>query len=172
MDAFECVVKKLDVREFDSEDIPSDAKLKILEAGRFTGSGMNVQHWRFIAVKDREHLRKLAEDSTYGKWVRGAKFAVIVLTDPKYGFHMLDAGRVVQNMQLTAWNFGIASGLYTGLKEEAMRKDFAIPEAMNISVILGFGYPRRRLLGKKDRRPLNEVAYLEQYGQSLDPKEL
>jgi nitroreductase len=172
MDAFECVVTKLEIREFDSKAVPPDIKLKILEAARSTGTGMNSQHWRFIVVRDRDRLKKLAEDSTYGKWVQGANFAVVVLTDPKYGFHMLDAGRATQNMQVAAWNFGVASGLYTGINEEAMRKDFAIPQGMKISVVLGFGYPKRRLVGKKDRKPISEVAHLEQYGKPLNTAKL
>ena len=102
LDAYECVVTKLDVREFDLKDVPAQVKLNVLEAGRMTGSGMNIQHWKFILVQDRENLRKLAEDSTTGSWVEHANFAVVVLTGPKYGFHMIDAGRVAQDMQLDA----------------------------------------------------------------------
>ena len=69
-------------------------------------------------VKDKDNLKKLAEDSTSGKWVAGANFAIIVLTNPKYGFHLIDAGRVLQNMQLAAWDQGIGSGLFTGVKEK------------------------------------------------------
>jgi len=127
LDAYECVITKLDVREFDLKDVPGQVKLKVLEAGRMTGSGMNVQHWKFILVQDRENLRKLAEDSTTGSWVERANFAVIVLTDPRYGFHMIDAGRVAQDMQLAAWNYGVVSCIYTGTNRKALQKDFGLP---------------------------------------------
>ena len=166
MDAFECIATKLEVREFSPQDIPSEVRSKILEAARLTGTGMNTQHWRFIMVEKKDNLKKLAEDSTSGSWVAGANFAVIVLTNPKYGFHLIDTGRVLQNMQLTAWNQGVGSGLFTGIREEKLRSDFRIPSEMSPSVTIGFGYPARELTGKrKNRLPLRELVYYEKYGE-------
>lgn len=173
MDTFECVATKLDVREFDSRNVPADVKLKILEAARLTATGLNYQHWRFILVQDKSAIERLAEDSTSGKWVTKANFATIILTNPKYSFHLIDAGRVVQDMQLTAWNYGVISGIFTGVKEKNLRQDFAIPDELNPSAILGFGYPAGRITGKrKNRKPLTEVAFLEKYGNRLDTQKL
>ncbi len=173
MDAFECVTTKRDVREFSDKKVPNEVKLKILEAARLTGSGSNRQHWRFILVQTRESLKTLAQDSTSGAWVGHANFAVIVLTDPKLGFHRLDAGRAVQDMMVTAWNSGVVSCIYTGINEDAMRKDFGIPKELHISVIAGFGYPAHKVTGKrKNREPLAKLAFLEKFGKPLEPKEL
>ena len=167
MDTFECITTKLEVREFSTLDVPSEIKLKVLEAARLTGTGLNTQHWRFILVDDKNNLKKMAEDSTSGSWVAGANFAVIVLTNPKYNFHLIDAGRVLQNMQLTAWNDGVGSGLFTGIREEKLKSDFAIPNELSPTVIAGFGYPARKLIGKrKNRLPLRELVHYEKYGNS------
>ena len=167
MDAFECIATKLEVREFSTQEVPSEIRSKILEAARLTGTGMNTQHWRFIMVEKKDNLKKLAEDSTSGSWVAGANFAVIVLTNPQYGFHLIDTGRVLQNMQLTAWNQGVGSGLFTGIREEKFRGDFAIPKELSPSVVIGFGYPARELTGKrKNRLPIHELVYYEKYGNS------
>jgi nitroreductase len=171
LDAFECVSTKLDIREFDRKPIPFDLKVKVLEAARLTGSGINVQHWRFIIVQDRENLRKLAMDSTSGKWVDGASFAVIVLTAPKYGFHVIDAGRVAQDMQLAAWNYGVASCLFTGVNQSALAKDFKIPGDLTASVVIGFGYPTTELVGRKNRKPLKELVFSEHFGEPFEPKQ-
>ena len=166
MDAFECIATKLEVREFSTQDVPSEIRSMILEAARLTGTGMNTQHWRFIMVEKKDNLKKLAEDSTSGSWVAGANFAVIVLTNPKYGFHLIDTGRVLQNMQLTAWNQGVGSGLFTGIREEKLRSDFQIPSELSPSVTIGFGYPARELTGKrKNRLPIRELVYYEKYGE-------
>ena len=173
MDAYECVATKLEVREFEPRNVPADVKLKVLEAARLTGSGMNNQHWRFILVQGRDNLKRLAEDSTTGGWVAQANFAVIVLTNPKFGFHMLDAGRAAQDMQVAAWNFGVGSCLFTGLNLETLRKDFGIPKEMGPSVVVGFGYPAKKLTGKrKNRKPLNELAYLNNYDNRLESGKL
>jgi nitroreductase len=167
MDTFECLTTKLEVREFSAQDVQSEARLKVLEAARLTGTGLNTQHWRFILVENKGNLEKLAQDSTSGSWVAGANFAIIVLTNPKYNFHLIDAGRVIQNMQLAAWNQGVGSGLFTGIKEAELRNDFGIPQDLSPTVIAGFGYPARKLGGKrKNRLPLNELIYYEKYGKS------
>ena len=167
MDAFECIATKLEVREFSTQEVPSEIRSKILEAARLTGTGMNTQHWRFILVEKKDNLKKLAEDSTSGSWVAGANFAVIVLTNPQYGFHLIDTGRVLQNMQLTAWNQGVGSGLFTGIREDKLRGDFAIPKELSPSVTIGFGYPARKVTGKrKNRLPIRELVYYEKYGNS------
>lgn len=44
MDAFDSIATKLDVREFSSQDVPSEIKQSVLEAARLTGTGLNTQH--------------------------------------------------------------------------------------------------------------------------------
>ncbi len=166
VDTFECIATKLDVRDFAQKEVPSEIKSRILESARLTGTGLNTQHWRFVLVQNKDNLKKLAEDSTSGGWVSGANFAVIVLTNPKYRFHLIDAGRVVQDMQLAAWNHGVVSCVFTGIKEEKLRNDFGIPDELSPSIIVGFGYPARTIKGRKNRLQLDELVFYEKYDSS------
>ena len=172
METQKTILTKLDIRQFSPKKVPAGVKLGILEAARATGSGSNRQHWKFILVQEKEAVKKLAEDSTSGGWVSGANFAVIILTNPQLGFHKIDAGRSAQDMQLAAWDQGVASGLYTGFNEDKLRKDFAIPSNLGPTIVLGFGYPTKKIIGRKSRLPLAELAYLDRYGNSFDPKKL
>ena len=172
METQKTILTKLDIRQFGPKTVPADVKLKILEAARATGSGINRQHWKFILVQEKEAIKKLAADSTSGIWVGGANFAVIILTNPQLGFHKIDAGRAAQDMELAAWDQGVGAGLYTGFKDDKMRKDFAIPSNLEPTIVVGFGFPTKKILGKKNRMPLAELAYLDRYGNSFDPKKL
>ncbi len=174
MDAYDCVRTKLDLREFDqTRKIPSDAKMKILESARVTGSAMNSQHWRFILVQTPEQMKTLAEDSTTGSWVQGANFAVIVLTGEKHGFELIDAGRAIQDMQIAAWNLGIVSCIFTGVNQTTLRRDFSIPQNLVASVVVGFGYPAKKVTGeKKKRKPLTELVFMGSYGKPFDKEQL
>lgn len=173
MDAYDAVVTLLQIREFASRPVPADVKGKILEAGRSTGTGMNTQHWRYLLVQEPADVKRLAQDSTSGRWVAGANFAIVILTTPKYGYHTIDAGRAAQNLQIAAWNYGVGSGIYTGMNTDAMRKDFSIPSEMNPTIVVGFGYPNKKVTGKKkNRAPLQQVAYAEKFGNPVDPKKL
>jgi len=168
MDAAQAVRTKLDVREFTSKPVPAEVKLAVLEAARLTQSGTNSQHWRFILVQKLENLKTMAGDSTSGKWVASANFAVIVCTDPTKSYHMIDAGRAVQDMQITTWDHGVASGVFTGINQEKFKRDFGVPEGLSATIVVGFGDPQKKLHGRKNRKPLSEVAFLERYGNKLD----
>src|SRR6476661_835867 len=164
VDTFECILSKFEVREFYEKAISREIKLKILEAARSTGTGLNTQHWRFILVENKENLKILANDSLSGKWIEKSNFAIIVLTNPKYNFHLIDAGRVLQNMQMAAWNYGVGSGLYTKIDESKLKSDFGIPNDLTPSVIMGFGYPAKNFKNKtKDRLPIDKLVYHEKY---------
>jgi len=169
MDTYEAIVTKLDVREFDRRHVDDKTKTRIMQAARFTGSSMNTQHWRFILVQDPQHLATLAQDGTTGPWVKGADFAVIINIDPKVPGSTIDAGRVLQDMQLAAWNFGVVSRLFTGIREPELRRDFGVPPELKPAAVLGFGYPVRKIRGKKSRKPLEELVYSERYGSSFHP---
>ena len=162
---YEIVVSKLDIRQFKDIDVSNEIRLKILESARQVGTGLNSQHLRFILIDSKDMLQLLAEDSTSGGWVSGANFAIVILTNSDYGFKMLDAGRALQNMQLVAWSEGVGSGLFTGIRDNKMRTDFNIPEDLDIAVIVGFGYPSRKLTGmKKNRMSMNNILYHQRYG--------
>ena len=169
MDTFERILSKFDVRDFSNEQIPNDQKRKVLEAARATGTGLNTQHWRFVLVQTKARLELLSADSTSGQWVSRANFAIIVLTNPKHRFHALDAGRVIQNMQLAAWNDGITSGIFTGVNEAKLRADFNIPPELYPTAVIGFGYPLSKShtqgpKAKKNRLSLEEIAFADKYG--------
>ncbi|MGD1837028.1 MAG: nitroreductase family protein [Nitrososphaeraceae archaeon] len=159
---------KLDLRDFNTEkNVPLDIKEKIFEAARSTGTALNTQHWRFIMIEKKENLYKLAKYSTSGKWISNSNFAIIVLTNPKYRFHLIDAGRALQNMQIAAWSFGVGSGIFTGFHENKLRNDFNIPNDLSITSILGFGYPINKTHHKKKNRlPLSELVYYEKYSET------
>jgi len=172
METYKTILTKLDVRQFDSKRVPAEVKLKVLEAARASGTGNNRQEWRFILVQEKEMLKKLAEDSTSGGWVVSANFAVVVLAAPTPSFHLIDAGRAVQNMELAAWEHGVISGIYTGVNEEKMSRDFAIPSGLKPLAVVGFGYPVKKIIGKKNRMPLTDLAFIDKYGNKFDSKKL
>ena len=171
MDAIEAIKTRLDVREFRRETVPASVKTAILEAARLTQSGSNTQHWRFILVQNPKNIEVMANDTTTGKWVSGANFAIVVCTDPSKGYHMIDAGRAVQDMQLAAWDHGVASGVFRSINTPEFRRHFGIPEELDPTIAVGFGYPRKRILGRKNRKPLSEIAYSERYGNKLEISE-
>src|SRR5579875_3698513 len=71
-----------------------------------------------------------------------------------------------------AWNFGVASGLFTGIRHNELRRDFRIPENLKPAAVVGFGYPKKKIKGKKSRKPLEELVFVERFGAKLSPEDL
>ena len=72
-------------------------------------------------------------------------------------------------MILTAWSNGVGSNWvgFQGLAE--VKQLLGIPEAMELLAILPFGYPDQATgQGKKQRKPLSEVAHRERFGQPFE----
>jgi hypothetical protein len=75
-------------------------------------------------------------------------------------------------MQVAAWNFGVSSRIFTGINRGAFERDFGIPKELSPSVVVGFGYPTRKIVGRKKRKPMGEVAFLDRFGTPLTPGQL
>ena len=168
-EVFETVRSLLAVREFADRPVPDDVLRRILEAGRQTASARNGQPWHFVLVRERDGLRKLGSLVRTGGYTANAAAAVIVAYEKataQYG--LSDASRAIQSMLLTAWGDGVASN-WTGFGGlEGVRNEFGIPETYDVLAVLPFGYPKRKIAGKKKRKPLNEVVSVERFGQTLD----
>lgn len=168
MDVFDAVRTLLAVRSYQDTPVPDAVVRRIVEAGRLTGSGMNRQPWHFIVVRDRDTLRRLGASASSGPYVAHAPLAIVVATD-RTRFAVSDASRAIQSMLLTAWADGVGSNWvgFGGLDNAKALLD--IPANLDVLAILPFGYPTRALgRGKKQRKPLREVAHLERYGRPFE----
>jgi nitroreductase len=165
MEVFEAVRTVLAVRSYQDKPIPADTVRKIIEAGRLSGTSMNAQPVRLIAVDDRETIQRLGSLAKTGPYTAQAPLAVVVAME-KTKFAESDASRAVQSMMLTAWEDGIGSnwvGFY-GLND--VQALLGVPEELEVFAIIPFGYPAQAVgKGKKQRKPLSEVAFRNRFGQ-------
>ena len=168
MEAFDAVRTLLAVRRYQDRPIPENIVKKIVEAGRLTGSAMNLQPWTFIVVQDRETLRRLGSLARSGPYVAEAPFAIVVAID-KTGYAVSDASRAIHSMLLVAWSEGVGSNWvgFGGMgKVNALLE---IPTGLDALAILPFGYPAEKIgRGKKNRKPLRAIAHRERYGQPFE----
>jgi nitroreductase len=165
MDVFEAARTLLAVRRYQDRPVPEDVIQRIVEAGRLTASSMNMQPWHFIVVQDRDTLRQLGALAPTGPYIAQAPLAIVVAID-KTRFAVSDASRAIQSMLLTAWSEGVSSNWvgFGGLED--VKALLNIPAELDLLAILPFGYPVDAVgRGKKQRKPLAEVAHRERYGQ-------
>ena len=168
MDVFEAIRTLLAVRSYQDKPVPDAVVRRIVEAGRLTGSAMNAQPWHFIVIRDGDTLRRLGAMASSGPYVAQAPLAIVVATD-KTRFAVSDASRAIQSMMLTAWADGVGSNWvgFGGLEKVKALLD--IPAGLDVLAILPFGYTAHPVgRGKKQRKPLREVAHLERYGRPFE----
>ena len=168
MDVFEGIRTLLAVRRYQDRPVPEAIVRKIVEAGRLTGSAMNLQPWHFIVVQDRDTLKKLGSLARSGPYIAQAPLAIVVAID-KSGYAVSDASRAIHSMLLAAWSEGVGSNWvgFGGLTK--VNELLGIPAPLDALAILPFGYPARPVgKGWKQRKALREVAHLERYGRPFE----
>jgi len=168
METFEAVRTLLAVRRYLDRPVPEAIVRKILEAGRLTGSAMNLQPWTFIVVQDPQTLRRLGALARSGPYIAEAPLAIVVAVD-KTGYAVSDASRAIHSMLLVAWAEGLGSNWvgFGGLDKVGALLE--IPKGLDVLAILPFGYPADKIgRGKKKRKPLQAIAHREHYGRPFE----
>jgi nitroreductase len=164
-EVFETIRTVLAVREYQDKELPRDVVRRIVDAAHLTASSANGQPWHFVLVRERERLRELGSLVRTGRYAADAGAAVIVAYEKDRGSGVSDASRAIQSMILTAWAEGVGSN-WTGFG--GMEKRFGIPDSYDVLAVIPFGYPRRKLgLGRKNRKPFDQVVSSERFGTPL-----
>jgi nitroreductase len=168
METFEAIRTLLAVRRYLERPVPEAIVRKIVEAGRLTGSAMNLQPWQFVVVQDRDTLRRLGALARSGPYIAEAPLAIVVAVE-RSGYAVSDASRAIQSMLLVAWSEGVGSNWvgFGGLEE--VNALLGIPARLDVLAILPFGYPAARIgRGTKDRKPARAIAHRERFGQPFE----
>jgi nitroreductase len=167
MDTYLAVASKRDWRNFADRPIPDDVVNRILDAGRLAGTASNKQPWRLVVVEDKDVRRRLAETVYASSNVTNAAL-VVALVGPDGRLPAFDAGRITQNMFLTAWNEGVVS-VPNGLAD-AVRAAEVLGARGDESpfVVLAFAYPSQprdpdgrsaeEWSADANRKPLDELV--------------
>ena len=168
MEVFEAVRTVLAVRSYQRKSVPPDTVRRIVEGGRLTASSMNGQPWHFIVVESRDTIGKLGAFARTGPYIAQAPLAVVVAIE-KTKFAVSDASRAIQSMILTAWSDGVGSNWVGFLGLNEVKALLGIPDSLDVLAVLPFAYPvKAGGRGRKQRKPLSEVAHRERFGQPLD----
>ena len=167
MDAWLAIASRREVRDVRPDALPDDAVRRILEAGRISGSSKNHQPWRFVVVRSRDALDRLAEALRTPGNLATAPLFVAVLADDHPRAHF-DSGRAVQSMLLAAWNDGVG-GCPNGFADEAAARELlGVRPKQQLVAGLSFGYPARprrperrtpeEWLARGNREPLDALV--------------
>lgn len=161
------------IRQYSPEPVPDDVLDQLLELARWTGSAKNSQPWRFIVVRDKDRLAKLAALRPPIGWLGTAPLGIaIVLNGADAMFGAYDEGRLTERLMTGATMLGYGGGTawFGGPAQDAEAKRIlGIPEAMTARQMVLIGRP----ISNKDprpsgptrgRKPLSELVSFERFG--------
>jgi nitroreductase len=175
VDAYLATVAKREVRAYTDRAVPEDVLARILQAGRATGSARNMQPWRFVVLKDRQHRHDLANAIMAPRNLDRCAVAIaVVLLNERMRF---DAGRVAQNIMVAAWALGVGScpNSVRPDQHDRMREDLGVPAEAAIATIITLGYPApgqprprpkadpEKIVAKLNRLSLEELVHRERF---------
>ena len=164
------IVERYSVRKYLDKDVEEEKLREVLEAGRLAPSACNYQPWKFIVVRDKETRKKIAEPTTWAKFIAEAP-VLIVACKVRDGFLMggwydsaiLDIGIALDHMTLQATHLGLGTCWIGDFNEKLVKELLEIPENVRVVALLTLGYPREKKIPKKKRKPFEEVISFEKF---------
>ncbi len=171
------------VREYLDMPLPQEIIIKIIDAGRYAPTGLNLQPWRFIVVQNNEMLRKLSEyakpiliknlegrsDAVAMNFLKrlqdknfnlfyNAPVLILVIGSKNNALTDYDCSMCAGNMMLAAHSLGIGSCWIGGASviqhSEELIAELKIPPNYKLVAPLIFGYPKTIPSTPEKREPV------------------
>jgi nitroreductase len=154
-------------RQYNPDPVPAELIDELLEVARWTGSSRNTQPWRFIAITDKEQLRKISQLRTPINWVAEAPLAIALVLDGANPMsESYDEGRVTERILIAARVLGLGGGVafYGDANQQAEGKRIlGIPDEKLARSVVVIGHPRsikdpRPNPAQPGRKPISELV--------------
>jgi len=168
------LIKVRQAREFTSKKVTKAELEAITEVARWSGSSRNEQPCRFVAMRNRELIRKVADlglPQTRGLPTATAAVAIIVPEEPERELsRAFDDGRAAERMLIAAHTLGLGAGISRVRPDvrAGINEVLRLPANRSVRTIVGFGHPTDDALQPKSRPgtarlPREQVIYDERW---------
>ncbi len=162
-------IRKYEDRELEKEKIDT-----ILKAALLAPSSRSKRPWEFIAITDKDLIKKLSESKEHGsKLIEGAPFCIVVIADKECcDVWIEDASIAASIIHLTAHSMNLAS-CWVQIRERAhkgeemaesyVRDLLNIPEKYGVECIIPIGYPAESKKAYEDSDLLYDKIHINSY---------
>jgi len=157
------------IRKFRPYKIKNKEIKLILEAAQWAPSARNTQPWSFIVVKDKNKIKEISKASkTFGTYkpeeMKNSSCIILVLKEKKA--NEINLGFAIENLVLMAHSLKLGSCIIGAFEKQKIAKLFNIPKDKELCYIIPIGKPAEK--PKKQRKPLKDIAFLEDYGKKIN----
>ncbi len=172
MTAVKPLIRVRQAREFTGRKVTKAELEAITEVARWSGSSRNEQSCRFIAIRDRELIGRIADmalPQTRGLRSATAAVAVVEPDEPeRANSRSFDDGRAAERMLIAAHMLGLGGGISRVRPDvrAGINSALRLPSNRSVRTIVAFGHPTDDALKPqaapgRARLPREEVIYEE-----------
>ena len=163
------IKKRRSVRAYKDMPIKNNELEKILEAGRWAPSGVNIQPWRFLIVRDKMLIKHIGELCYFGviksRHVCEAVAVIVLCGDSRSMGDTWEKDCMIAgtNMTLMAEALEIGSCWIGAFNGKGIRDLCVIPDYLKIVALISLGYAGRPV-SPPPRLPLEKIVHYETFG--------
>jgi nitroreductase len=149
MEAVEAILTRRSVRAFTDEPVSAEELEVVLRAAMAAPSATNEQPWRFVVVRDRAVLDRLAKATPFAGALARAPLGIVVCGDKRAGrfpgFWVIDCAAAIENALLAAHATGLG-GVWIGVHPvppfvQAVRRIVRPPRHVAPMSMIALGHP-------------------------------
>jgi len=157
MEALEAIKKRRSIRQYKEQTVDEETIKKILSAAMSAPSAHNQRPWRFIGLRNRATLNKIASLHPYAQALKTAPLAIIVCGD----YHLIrdedfwpqDCAAATENILLAATALGLGSlwmGVYPKTNLVKTLQEFLdLPQNIVPFSLIALGYAAKEKESKE-----------------------
>lgn len=183
MDALDALMTRRSVRKFQDRQIPDELLDRIITAGMYAPSALDLQPWGFVVVQDQDVLNRISDyckpimingmqhakggiSEAFLSMLKGEGYSIyyhaptVIMVCGKIHnrFKEVDCTICAENMMLAAHALGIGScwigSADVAFDNQEIMAGFDIPEGFGPVVTIAFGYPAEVPETPKKKVPL------------------
>jgi nitroreductase len=162
------ILSRRSIREFTREPVARDLLHRIVTAGIWAPSGLNNQPWRFVLVRDRATMDRLARLTTYAHIIEQAPALIVVYLDGSATYNAVkdyqSAGACIQNMLLATEELGLGA-VWLGQilqNKEQVNDLLQLDDRFELMAVVAVGHPANR--NQKSQRNPFATFILQEIG--------
>lgn len=164
----ENIFNRKSVRSYTQEPVSKETLELLVKTGMAAPTAGNMQPWEFIAVNDKEIIKKYASVNKYAQMALEAPAAIVVMANldtyksrpDMMGYWPQDTSAATQNILLAAeamglgavWT-GVYNGGYSQERLEGVKELFNLPENLIPLAIIMIGHPKGENMPKDKWKP-------------------
>ena len=171
---YDLLKSRRSIRKFQDREVEKEKTDAILKGALLAPSSRARRPWEFVAVTDRELLKKLSESREHGsQFLAGAPLGIVVVADPEAcDVWVEDASIAAIIIQLSSQSLDLSScwiqvreRYHSGQvkAEDYIKEVLGIPPKYSVECMIAIGYPAEEKAAYADSELLYDKIHTNRF---------